>query len=167
MTVPREVEVERTPLPGVGLRLEFVAENGQRVGVIRRQQGGLELFVCHHDEPDLTAASVELTASEAATLTELFGGSTFSHELSHLQQAAAGIAVDWIPIEAGSRYVDRPLGETQLRTRTGVSVVAVIRDSVAIPSPTPAFGFAAGDVVVTVGTVDGLAAAGDILRAEA
>ncbi len=167
MTVPHEVRVERTPLPGVGLRLDFVTEDGRRVGVIHRQTGGLELFIGHADDPDLTAASVELTASEAATLTELFGGSVFSHELSHLQEAAAGIAVDWLPIEAGTRFVDRPLGDTRLRTRTGVSVVAVIRDGIAIPSPTPAFVLTAGDVVVAVGTVSGLADAGDILRSEA
>ena len=167
VTSPRDVAVNRTPLPGIGLRLEFVTDDGRRVGVIHRQKGGLELFISHQDNPDLTAASVELTTGEAVTLTELFGGSTFSHELSHLQQAAAGIAVDWLPIEADTLFVDHPLGDTQLRTRTGVSIVAVIRDGTAIPSPTPAFVFAASDVVVAVGTADGLAAADVILRSRA
>ena len=70
----------------------------------------------------------------------------------------------------GMGYVwcrDRPLGDTELRTRTSVSIVAVIRDGTAIPSPTPMFVFAAGDVVVAVGTVEGLAAATEILRSEA
>lgn len=167
MSTPHEVTVDRTPLPGIGLRLDFVTDDGSRVGVIHRQQGGLELFISHSDDPDLTAASLELTASETATLSELFGGSAFSHELSHLQEAAGGIAVDWLPIEAGTRYADRRLGDTHLRAQTGVSVVAVIRKGAAIPSPTPEFAFAAGDVVVAVGTIDGLAAATLILQSEA
>lgn len=167
MSTPREVEVVRTPLPGIGLRLEFVTAGGPRVGVIHRQKGGLELFVSYADDPDLTAASLELTGGEVATLKELFGGSAFSHELSHLQEAAGGIAVDWLPIEAGTRYVDRRLGDTELRAQTGVSVVTVIRGGVAIASPGPEFVFAAGDVVVAVGTVDALASATLILQSEA
>ena len=166
MTIPGEVIVERTPLPGIGLRLEFTIGDGRRVGVIHRQQGGVELFISHPDQPDLTSTSVELTAGEAATLTELFGGSVFSHELSHLREAAAAVVVDWLPIETGSRFAGRPLGDTELRTRTSVSIVAVIRDGTPIPSPTPKFVFAAGDVVVAVGTADGLAAATAILRSE-
>ncbi len=166
MSSPREVRVERTPLPGVGLRLDFITETGRRVGVIHPQRGGVELFISSEDDLDLTMDSVTLTAVEAATLIELFGGSVFSHELSHLQEAAAGIAVDWLTIEAGSPFEDRRLGDTQLRARTGVSVVAVIRDGAAIPSPTPGFVFTDGDVLVAVGTVEGLAAAGEILRAE-
>ncbi|MDH3308351.1 MAG: potassium transporter TrkA, partial [Acidimicrobiia bacterium] len=158
--------VARTPLPGVGLRLEFTTAAGRRLGVIRDQRGGLELFISHDDLSDLAAVSAELTTGEAAALTDLLGGTTFAHEVSHLQQAAAGIAVDWLPIEAGSPYVDRPLGDSRLRTRTGVSVVAVIREGTAIPSPTPAFVFSEGDVVVAVGTVNGLESASEILRVE-
>ena len=167
MSTPHEVKVVRTPLPGIGLRLDFVTVDGPRVGVIHRQKGGIELFISHSDDLDLTATSLELTVSEVATLTELFGGSAFSHELSHLQEAAGGIAVDWLPIEAGTRYVDRRLGDTELRAQTGVSVVTVIREGAAIPSPGPEFVFAAGDVVVAVGTVDALAAAALILQSEA
>ncbi len=167
MSTPHEVNVIRTPLPGIGLRLDFITADGPRIGVIHRQKGGLELFISHTDDPDLTAASLELTVTEAATLTELFGGSAFSHELSHLREAAGGIAVDWLPIEAGTRYVDRRLGDTELRAQTGVSVVTVIREGIAIPSPGPDFVFAAGDVVVAVGTVDALSAAALILQSEA
>jgi len=167
VSTPREVTVDRTPLPGIGLRLDFVTADGPRVGVILRQQGGIELFISDSEDPDLTVAAVELTEIETATLSELFGGSAFSHELSHLQQAAGGIAVDWLPIAAGTRYADRRLGDTHLRAETGVSVVAVIRNGAPIPSPTPEFAFAAGDVVVAVGTIDGLAAATLVLQSEA
>jgi TrkA domain protein len=163
MNSPQDVKVERTPLPGVGLRLEFVAAGGRRVGVVHRQHGQIDLFVSHPDDSDLTALTVELTAAEAHTLTELLGGSSFSQELSHLQEAAEGIVVDWLPIEPGTPFVGRPLGDTQLRTKTGVSVVAVIREGAPIPSPIPMFMFAEGDVLVTVGTIEGLTAAASIL----
>lgn len=33
------MEVHRTPLPGIGLRHEFVTERGRRVGVISHRSG--------------------------------------------------------------------------------------------------------------------------------
>ena len=164
MTTPRDVKVERTPLPGIGLRLEISAEADHRVGVIHHADGHVELFISHPGDSDLVKASVQLTGPEISALKELLGGSAFAQELAHLRRAALGIAVDWLPIETGSPFVGRPLGDTRLRTRTGVSVVAVIRDGGVVPSPNPMFEFALGDVVVAVGTTDGLAAAEAILR---
>jgi TrkA domain protein len=48
------------------------------------------------------------------------------------------------------------LGHTRARTRTGVSIVAVLRERNVIPSPGPGFVFEAGDVLVVVGTRTGL-----------
>lgn len=101
MNSPQDVTVERTPLPGVGLRLEFVAGGGRRVDAVGRQYGQIDLFVSHPDDSDLTALEVELTAAEAHTLTELLGGSTLSQALSHLenrrQLAAPGFVANGRP----------------------------------------------------------------------
>jgi TrkA domain protein len=42
--------------------------------------------------------------------------------------------------------------DTQARSRTGVSIVAVLRAQTAFPAPTPDSGFQAGDTAVVVGT---------------
>jgi TrkA domain protein len=55
--------------------------------------------------------------------------------------------------------VDKTLGDTKTRTRTHVSVVAIIRDRRVIASPTPDEMLREGDVIVTVGTRAGLDAA--------
>jgi TrkA domain protein len=47
-------------------------------------------------------------------------------------------------------------------TRTGVSLVAVMRAGQVHPSPGPEFTLAAGDLLVAVGTRDGLAEAAEI-----
>lgn len=167
MSPPNKVKVVQTPLPGIGLRLEFVTAGGQRIGVVQRQQGDLELFISYSNDPDLAATSLNLTPAEVAILTGLLGGSAFSHELSHLQEAAGSIAVDWLPIGARTRYADRRLGDTHLRAHTGVSIVAVIREGDVIPSPPPEFMFTEGDVLVAVGTAEGLAEAAVILQSTA
>jgi TrkA domain protein len=69
---------------------------------------------------------------------------------------AAGLLTEQISIPAGSRFVGRVLGDTKARTRTSASIVAVLRDAQVIASPGPEFVFQAGDVVVVVGTRQGL-----------
>jgi TrkA domain protein len=51
-----------------------------------------------------------------------------------------------------------------VRSRTGVSIVAVIRDETAFPAPGPDFGLEADDTLVVVGTAGGIEAVGELLR---
>ena len=68
-----------------------------------------------------------------------------------------------IRIDPGSRYAGRPLGDTRARTRTGASIVAVVRDRQVVASPRPDFVFAVGDVVLVVGTDEGTSAVVDLI----
>jgi TrkA domain protein len=77
-------------------------------------------------------------------------------QLAGLRQQAAGLLTEQVPILPSSPYVGKRLADTRIRTRTSASVVAVLREREVIPSPDPSLVFAAGDVVVVVGTRRGL-----------
>jgi TrkA domain protein len=105
---------------------------------------------------------MELTDDDAHTLAEVLGVSPVIEAMSQVQQVE-GLAMDWLPIHPGSPYADKTIGDGRIRTRTGVSVVAVIRGTSHFPSPGPEFVFESGDVVVVVGTTDGIEAVKSIL----
>lgn len=153
-----------TPLPGIGTREDFSARSGQRIGVITHRDGHVELIVSEADDPDTVAASVPLTGEEGNTLASLLGAPQLVSQLAEQQRALEGITTTQLPVQPGSPYDGRPLGDTALRTRTGVSVVAVVRQGVVTPSPRPDFGFLGNDLVVMVGTIDGLTKAARILE---
>ena len=71
-----DIRIEQAPVPGVGLRLDLVLEGGRRVGVIRGQDGLIELYISDERDVDLVACSIQLTGAQAAALAELLGGST-------------------------------------------------------------------------------------------
>jgi TrkA domain protein len=150
------VRVEQTALPGIGVRHDLVTSAGRRVGVVSHRSGRRDLVVFDPDDPDSCVASIPLNDDEAEALADLLGASLMLGQLAGLRQQAAGLLTEQVPIQPGSRYAGRPLGDTQARTRTGVSIVAVLRERQVIPSPGPEFVFEAGDVVVVVGTRDGL-----------
>ncbi len=152
-----------TPLPGIGVRKEFPLGNARRrVGVIDRRDGTIDLIVGKPGNPD-ASEQIPLTAEEAAALATLLGAPQLVAQLREEHSALDGVTTRELPVRDGSPYAGRPLGDTRMRTRTKTSIVAVVRCGHAIPSPGPDFTFAAGDVLVAVGTGDGLDAAARIL----
>lgn len=158
-----DVDVQVTPLPGIGSREDFTTRSGQRIGVITHRDGHVELIVSRSDDPDACVASVPLTAEESNTLASLLGAPHLVSMLAEQQRDIAGIITTQLPVQPGSPFDGRTLADTALRTRTGVSMVAVVREQVVHPSPRPDFAFAGNDLVVLVGTTDGLEAAARIL----
>ena len=157
------MEVQRYPLPGIGVRHEFVTERGRRIGVIAHHTGRREVVVYDRRDPDTAAVTVTLNAEEAEEMADLLGYTKVVERLGELHREVSGLVSEQIPIAAGSPYDGRPLGDTRTRTRTGASIVAVVRGPEVVASPRPDFTFRAGDVVVVIGTADGTAAVSTIL----
>ncbi|GAA2973027.1 TrkA domain protein [Actinokineospora diospyrosa] len=155
------VNVEVTPLPGIGTRHDFVSRTGRRIGVITHRDGHFDLVVSRHDDPDSCVASIPLTVEESAALANLLGAPNL---VAQLRDQAPGVSTRQLPIAPNSPYDGRTLGDTALRTRTAVSVVAVVRAGTVHPSPQPDFALGGGDLLVTVGTADGLAKAAEVLE---
>ncbi|MEU6644316.1 cation:proton antiporter regulatory subunit [Saccharomonospora sp. NPDC046836] len=158
------MNVEVTPLPGIGVRKDFALGNGRRVGVVTHRDGKIELIVSKSDDPDACLASLPLTADEAGALANLLGAPQLVAQLREEHREVPGINTKQMPIKSASPYNGRTLGDTGMRTRTGVSVVAVMRAGQVHPSPSPDFTFTAGDVLVVVGTAEGLESAVKILH---
>ncbi|HSJ28223.1 MAG TPA: cation:proton antiporter regulatory subunit [Acidimicrobiia bacterium] len=157
--------IEETHLPGVGVRYEFVTEDGERIGVVHHRGGRREVFVCRADEPDSVVLSLDLSDDEAHTFGEMMGVATVVEKLADLQQSVEGLAIDWLSVDPGTPYAGKSIGDARIRTRTGVSVVAVIRGTTPFPAPGPEFRVEAGDTLVVVGTPKGIEAVTDILSA--
>ena len=117
--------------------------------MVSHRNGRRDLVLYDPDDPDACQADIPLTDDEAEALADILGASLMLGQL-------AGLLTEQIVIPAGSRYVNKRLGDTKARTRTSASIVAVLRNGEVMVSPEPAFRFAAGDVVVVVGTRQGL-----------
>lgn len=156
-------EIRETKLPGVGIEYDFRTDTGDHVGVISRSSGRREVIVFDRHDPDAVAVRVELSSAESASLAELLGGTRITAQLAALSAEIEGLFVDWLPLPASFRPVS--IADTEMRTRTGASVIAIIRGGTAIPAPGPDAELQADDTVVLVGTRDGIAGAGRLLAA--
>jgi TrkA domain protein len=158
------VQIDKTRLPGIGLRYEFTTEEGRRVAVVSRRTGRRELVLYDTADPDAAREVLPLSDDECDALAELLGAPRIVERLADMQRDLAGLESHQMVVPPHSRFAGRPLGETQARTRTGASIVAVVRDGHVIVSPRPDFVFHAEDLVVVVGTDEAAAAVARILE---
>lgn len=155
-------KVTETQLPGVGVRHEFSTDAGERVAVLSHRTGRREIALYDRADPDSCTTVLHLNPDDTRTLADLLGGGPMSEAAAGVQRLA-GVAIDWVPITAGSGHAGSTIGDARLRTRTGSSVVAVIRGDETIPAPGPETVLAADDLVVAVGTPEGLRQLRDML----
>lgn len=157
------MDVERTALPGIGLQHIMTTARGRQLGVISHRTGRRDLVVYDKEDPDSSIVTVALSADEASAIAELLGTGRVVEHLAELHRQVEGLVTQKIPITPGSPYDGRALAETRTRTRTGASIVAVVREGQVIASPRPDFIFNADDIVVAVGTGEGTVAVTQIL----
>ncbi len=150
-------EVQETKLPGVGVRHEFDTDTGERVGVIVHRDGRREIVVYDRNDRDACSTMVDLSASDTRTMAELLGASQVTEAVAAVQQNIDGLAIEWIALTDSSPAIGATIREGEYRTRTGASIVAVIRGDQSVPAPDPEFNFQIGDTAVAVGTTEGLA----------
>ncbi|MGF1470317.1 MAG: cation:proton antiporter [Rubrobacteraceae bacterium] len=74
--------------------------------------------------------------------------------LSQLNRTARMIETEWVRLPEESQLAGKTIGELELRSELGVSVVAVIRGDDVIPNPGPDDHLEPGDLVGTMGTPD-------------
>lgn len=157
------VRVEKSDLPGIGVRHDLITARGRRIGVVSYRDGRRELAIFDLEDPDACRVSIPITDPEASTLAELLGASVVLSKLTELTDEAAGLFTEHLLIPSDSHYAGHMLGDTKARTRTGVSIVAIVRDKKVIASPTPDALIEAGDALIAVGTRKGLDALNELI----
>ena len=90
-------------------------------------------------------AEAEVGAAVTAVVAEV---------VSEVRQELAGFSLDWVELGDDSPGVGTTIGDGEYRTRTGASIVAVIRNARPLPSPGPEFTFFPGDIAIIVGSKD-------------
>jgi TrkA domain protein len=149
----------RTSLPGVGTQYDFTTEEGRHISVVVHHDGRRFLGFYDAEDPDACRLSVPLTSEEASALAHLIDPAP----IDAVRTDGIDLVTEHIPVGSRSPYAGRLLGDTRARSRTGASVVAVLRRTSAHPSPGPDFRFALGDTLVAVGTREGVDALAEII----
>ena len=150
------MDVKEVLLPSMGVRYEFTSQHGERIGIIARRGGYFDVVLYDRDDPDEARPVFRLTDEEADAVAQILGAPRIAERFTELTREVPGLEAGQIAIQPGSVFVDRPLGDTRARTRTGASIVAIVRNQQVLASPAPSEMLRAADVLIVVGTEAGI-----------
>ena len=140
------VDLRETRLPGVGFKYTFRTANGGRLAVILHMDGQREIYYYRR-------------ADEARQLGAIIGGAYERPKIvEDLEMALGELQIEWIPVPDSSPAIGMSLADARLRARTGVTVIAILRE------PEPVSGAQPEDVIERGDTLVGVGKAGQFLE---
>lgn len=146
------IEVREVTLPGVGKKYVMGLRAGGSMAVVVRPDGERQLhhFLEHADRP---RDVVRVDAEEAQQLANLLGRPVVqAPSVEDLDLVFGAMEIDWVPLGAASPLAGRALGASQMRQRTGASVIAILRDGRALANPDIDTVFEPGDTLLLIGS---------------
>jgi TrkA domain protein len=145
-------ELRQTRLPGVGTKFSFRTAHGSRVAAIQHLDGSRELYVFARADDDEPRAVLLLEDDEARQLGAVLGGAYERPKIvEDLEMALGELAIEWIPVPDSSPAIGKTLAECAFRARTGITIIAILREPEAVTGAQPSDVVRQGDTLVTVG----------------
>jgi TrkA domain protein len=144
--------VYESDLPGVGKKFEIELDDGEHLVIVTHNTGKREVFL----KPEADADSEKLfEASDrlARTIGTILEGAYFQPVQTEEMETMLSddTYIEWFEVAADAAVVGRSLSELDVRSRTGVTIVAVQRGEELISPPTPGTTLESGDTIVAIG----------------
>jgi TrkA domain protein len=146
------VDLRETRLPGVGVKYTIRTAQGGRLAVILHNDGQREIYFYRRSQDEEPDAVIELHDDEARQLGAVIGGAYERPKIvEELELALGELHIEWIPVPDTSPAIGMTLAEAGLRARTGVTVIAILREPEPVSGARPEDRIERGDTLVGVG----------------
>jgi len=147
-------ELRETRLPGVGVRYSTKTAHGGRLTVILHNEGLREIYFFAHAEDEEPKAVIRLEDDEARQIGAVIGGAYERPKVvEELEMAFGELSIEWVPVPDTSPAIGKTLAECGFRQRTGITIIAILREPHPVPGAQPNDVVNQGDTLVTVGTL--------------
>jgi TrkA domain protein len=145
-------ELSQTRLPGVGVKYTCLTAHGGRLTVILHNEGQREIYWFRHADDDEPEAVIALEDDESRQLGAIIGGAYERPKVvEELEMAFGELSIEWVPVPDTSPAIGKTLAECAFRQRTGITIIAILREPEPVAGAQPGDVVQAGDTLVTVG----------------
>ena len=145
-------ELRETRLPGVGVKYAFSTAHGGRLTVILHNEGLREIYWFRHPDDEEPQAVIQLEDDESRQLGAVIGGAYERPKIvDELEMAFGELSIEWVPVPDSSPAIGKTLAECAFRARTGITIIAILREPEVVAGAQPTDVVRKGDTLVTVG----------------
>ena len=153
------VELRETRLPGIGVKYGFRTADGSRLAIILHNDGQREIYYYRRPDDAEPSAVIHLHDDEARQLGAVIGGAYERPKIvEDLELALGELTIEWVPVPDASPAIGRSLAECGFRRRTGITIIAILREPEPVSGAQPDDVIQRGDTLVTVGRAGAYAA---------
>lgn len=144
------VEVRETRLPGVGTKFTIRTHDDERVCAVVHLDGMREVYIGGDDDEEPVV--VTLNDDEARQLGAILSGVVYRPQLvQDLELALKDLVMEWIELPPSSPIVGLTVATCRIRSTTGATIVAILREKGSLATPHPDEVLRAGDTLVIIG----------------
>jgi len=146
------IELRETRLPGVGVKYGLRLGGGGRIALIQHNDGTRELYWFRRTDDEEPRAVIRLDDDEARQLGAVLGGAYERPKIvEELEMALGELMIEWVPVPDTSPLIGQTLAEAALRAKTGITIIAILREPEPVSGAQPDDVIQQGDTLVTVG----------------
>jgi TrkA domain protein len=146
------IDLRETRLPGIGVKYGFRLDAGGRISLILHNDGKRELYWFRRADADEPTAVITLDDDEARQLGAVLGGAYERPKIvEDLEMALGELQIEWVPVSDASPWIGKTLAEAQFRAKSGITIIAILREPEPISGAQPGDVIQRGDTLVTVG----------------
>lgn len=140
-----------TDLTGIGKKYTLKLNAGNNLAIIMHLSGKREIF--YFDDPDDDPQfHFVMNEDEAQLIGSLLLGSYFKPEQEQQRELLMGkLSIEWVTIEKKCPLVNKSILESEIRQKTGITIIAIIRGNDSIINPQPDEKILEKDTLVAVG----------------
>ncbi|MDQ3867201.1 MAG: cation:proton antiporter regulatory subunit [Actinomycetota bacterium] len=161
------IDLRETRLPGIGSKYTFRLASGGRLAVILHNDGRREVYFFRHAADEDPKAVIDLDDDEARQLGAILGGAYERPKIvEDLEMALGELLIEWVPVPDRSPWIGKSLAECGFRAKTGITVIAILREPEPVTGAQPHDVIERGDTLVTVGKAGQYAAFRRLLAGE-
>jgi TrkA domain protein len=147
-----QVDLQETRLPGIGIKYVLRLDGGARLTLIQHNDGLREIYYFARRGDDEPRAVIRLDDDEARSLGALLGGAYERPKIvDDLEMALGELLIEWVPVPDTSPLIGKTLADAALRARTGITIIAILREPEPVTGAQPGDVIQRGDTLVTVG----------------
>jgi TrkA domain protein len=145
-------ELRETRLPGVGVKYSWATAHGGRIAVILHNEGLREIYYFRHAGDEDPTAVIQLEDDEARQLGAVIAGAYDRPKIvEELEMAFGELAIEWVSVPDSSPAIGKTLADCAFRARTGITIIAILREPEPVAGAQPGDVIQKGDTLVTVG----------------
>jgi TrkA domain protein len=145
-------DLRETRLPGIGVKYGFRLDAGGRISLIQHNDGKRELYWFRRADDEEPSAVITLDDDEARQLGAILGGAYERPKIvEDLEMALGELQIEWDPVPDTSPWIGKTLAEAQFRAKSGITIIAILREPEPVSGAQPGDVIQQGDTLVTVG----------------